>query len=375
LHISPSTISGYYQNGHSYGGNRNTYQKRYPQSSPFPHPYLTEKSRGSLNQSQIRRLQDLLNEQYVISSKDEQLSIQVTSAEIILRLKKKLLGDRIPLMKGGMRLVGSGAAYVVADKKERDINDLDFSFYVSIGKRFLDILKIEEDLIRDLLIEQSKIYLTPREIYEKFFLDSLKVENEKENWSLVTWGKKKNQTIDIKFVHKSRRSYVFSSDSFEVILDPLFVSKKQKYKNGNHHSEPYEYKIQVESMYGNYEEALIHLKEGLLCTNQPEELRRGIFRYCYELAKGKLPRSEKDRNEMDKIFTDSFFAEKDLPLEDILSKFLNKHTSNAASCLDELFKIISHSSYPEKDKYCDIINKMQELYKSNDQLPVQITQL
>lgn len=32
---------------------------------------------------------------------------------------------------------------------------------------------------------------------------------------------------------------------------------------------------------------------GILCAKDPEEVRRGIFRYCHELAKGKYPKTEK----------------------------------------------------------------------------------
>jgi len=123
----------------------------------------------------------------------------------------------------------------------------------------------------------------------------------------------------------------------------------------------------VESLFGDFEESLIHLKEGLLCTKDPEELRRGIFRYCYELAKGKYPKSEKDREELDNIFANAFFAEKDMHFEEVLSKFLLKHTSNASACLTELYNVISRScnAKEEKEKYFDVIEKFQQLYKDD----------
>jgi hypothetical protein len=237
------------------------------------------------------------------------------------------------------------------------MNDLDFSFYIADGSRFLDILEIEEDVLVELLTK-SNVVMSWRDVYDNFFLDSVKVENQsggapKESWSLITIGKKGSQTIDIKFVFKSKRSYVFSADSFEVVLDPLFQTNQRK-----------DDQIQVESMFGDYGEALAHLKRNILCTVQPEEIRRGIFRYCLELAKGKKPSSEKDRSELDQVFTAALIGEEHMNFEDVLAKFLLKHSSNASAFLEQFLATLQRSANDKQiiERFTSTIQKFQELH-------------
>ncbi len=98
-------------------------------------------------------------------------------------------------------------------------------------------------------------------------------ESKDEAWSLITIGKKGQETIHIKFVYKSCPSWVWSKDSFEIALDPLIKPKfgSNNNNNNNKNNEP----VIAESLYGNYEEALSHLRENLLYTKNPEEIRKG----------------------------------------------------------------------------------------------------
>jgi len=171
-----------------------------------------------------------------------------------------------------------------------------------------------------------------------------------ESWSLITIGNKGNQTIDIKFIYKSKRSYVFSSDSFEVILDPLFIHRNNPKKS----IEP----ILVESLSGDYQLALQHLKESVISTVNPEEIRRGIFRYCYELAKGKTPVTEEHGVLLETVFVDALIAEEYMNFDDVLGKFLQKHSSNGLLFLDKLSITLQRSAKGRNiEKYLQPINK------------------
>ena len=369
--------SGYYRNnknGYQYNNNNNNnnnYNGGNRGSKKVAHPKLDEKAKGTLNKEKTEKLNKLMEEEYEISSKDGTISFKVSMTLLLKKLRKKLWERRIIIIS--IRLVGSGASFVVSENIERDLNDLDFSFYITDGGRFFDILEIEEDVLGELMEQFTGLpYDTSqrREIYDKFCLDSVKVESgiRNEAWSLITIGKKQSQTIDIKFVYKSKRSYVFSTDSFEVVFDNLFPSPREEQQQieSKNNNEPV---ITVESIYGNYDEAIKHMNDNILCTNNPEEIRRGIFRYSYELAKGKKPKSEEELHLLDKTFTDSFLAEENIQFEEILAKFLQKHSANASLFLKELSNVLTRSSAGEKSVlYLDIISKYRSQLSDTPQI-------
>lgn len=116
----------------------------------------------------------------------------------------------------------------------------------------------------------------------------------------------------------------------------------------------------MESLFGDYDEALTHLKNNLLCTKNPEEIRRGIFRYCYELAKGRYPATEDDRKAMDDTFANALFAEPTIPFEEVLTKFTLKHSAGADKFLQELKDILSnYDQNAESKKYIEIVEQFQ----------------
>eukprot|EP01117_Protostelium_nocturnum_P013007 TRINITY_DN4826_c0_g1_i1.p2 TRINITY_DN4826_c0_g1~~TRINITY_DN4826_c0_g1_i1.p2 ORF type:complete len:701 (+),score=316.42 TRINITY_DN4826_c0_g1_i1:765-2867(+) len=383
--------------------------------SPHPEIFDLEGARGTLSGEQISRLKLLLDEECNIVSKDKTLKIaSVTPFKLISKLISRLAMSEIFVLDAGIRLVGSGAAHVLVepqssiDVPKEDlkggvpppfiesshlINDIDFCFYIPEGTEFYKILQIQEHVIIEFLEEtQNPRKYSLRDIYTQFFLDSVKVESEspREGWSLITIGEQGQRTIDIKFVIKSKRSWVFSADSFEIILDPFFQKVVTCYKSvikynrrtqwmealreaasfykSAEESVSNEEIIKVESLYADYIEAFEHLKNKQLYTKRPEEIRRGIFRYCHELAKGKSP-NDSERTKLDKIFVDSFLGEKtpNFDFEEVLKKFLVKHISSSLLCLIQLHDIFvraGYDSYSETQYYMDIIKKKKEEYES-----------
>lgn len=95
------------------------------------------------------------------------------------------------------RLVGSAASYVISDTETRELNDLDFSFYVMTEQRFSDILSIQEQALADIVYQQTNSVMPLKEVYDLFFLDSLKVDSEKECWSLVNFGRKGHRVCSL----------------------------------------------------------------------------------------------------------------------------------------------------------------------------------
>lgn len=320
------------------------------------HPYLTEKAQGFLDEEQSIHLREVLDETYEIVSKDGDLTIHVTPKELIQHLQ---LCCQQLLHYNGIRLGGSGATSVLAKQLESNFNDLDFTLYLVHKPNFDELLQIEEQVLGYFIERECQVILSPREIYERFFLDSVKVQScpmmdsrQRESWSLITLGKQGCKTIDIRFVYRSKRSYVFSTDSFEIILDSLLSSNNPKKK------------ILVESLYGNYEEAMFHLQSGILCTNQPGQVRRGILRYCYELAKGRMPKPE-HRARLEETFVQAFLAEKHICFEDILTKFLQRHSSNSLAFIQNLADLLAE--HENTNSYLKVLHQfIQELEDGKD---------
>jgi len=381
--------------------------RRSQPKEPSPHPeiYDLEAARGRLTRAQTSRLKSLLDEEYNIVSKDGMIRATISPLKLIEKLILRLAEKNIHCLPTGIRLVGSGAAHALMESDvsangrtssqtrngemgfyngagpvEHPINDIDFCFYVPETVKFLEILQIEEKVICDLIEESAGQTFNMIEVYNKFFLDSVKVEVEaeesKESWSLITIGEQGLRTIDIKFVIKSRRSWVFSADSFEIVLDALFsqvISRSNGKGKGksprkvvtNTEEDTEEGVVIVESLYADYAEALDHLRNKRLYTKRPQEIRRGIFRYCHELAKGKTPASEEERTKLDKIFVESFLLETNSDFEGVLKKFLMKHTSSSLSCLDQLHAIFQRSGiYNKTEDYLNIIATYRNRYES-----------
>ena len=113
------------------------------------------------------------------------------------------------------------------------------------------------------------------------------------------------------------------------------------------------------------------MKNNILCTNNPEEIRRGIFRYSYELSKGKKPKDNKESETLDSIFTAALLSEENMPFEDVLVKFLQKHPGNASLFLSELQNVLLRGSTTIQnnnesvEKYLSIIEKHNQLFPTS----------
>ncbi|NAV92092.1 hypothetical protein FGF77_24080, partial [Salmonella sp. gx-f7] len=82
-----------------------------------------------------------------------------------------------------------------------------------------------------------------------------------------------------KFVDSLRRQFEFSVDSFQITLDSLLLFDRC---SETAMSETFHPTVQGESMYGDFEEALEHLRTRTIATRSPEEIRGGgLLKYCH----------------------------------------------------------------------------------------------
>ncbi|GAM16999.1 hypothetical protein SAMD00019534_001740 [Acytostelium subglobosum LB1] len=98
--------------------------------------------------------------------------------------------------------------------------------------------------------------------------------------------------------------------------------------------------VQVFSIFGNYHKAKLDLDNNQLVTTDPRSIRRGIFRYCSELAKGRVA---SDPSQFNEIFRETFFTHdkmKPLEFEKTLIKYVKKHRNEAVSFLKHLESIL-----------------------------------
>lgn len=181
-----------------------------------------------------------MKEKINLDSKDQSLSIQVSCLHFLRVLRRKLLSAGVLLSPLGIRLVGGTAAHLVYPEGEADrptkhqllrsVHDLDFCIFID-QPHFRDCLIAVEETVSSLL-RQEKIDIDLQQVNDRFFRDSVMVAplsptgevTDGDYWSLICLGSDSDsliKRIDLKFIYRLNRRYVFSLDSFELLLDPL----------------------------------------------------------------------------------------------------------------------------------------------------------
>jgi len=268
--------------------------------------------------------------------------------ELLNAFKDAFTNSGITLQPGGIRLIGSTAAALILEQESDrdspyDLNDLDFVFKLQNPENFSVILQTQEEAICELFREKQNIFITPYECYSMFFNASFCMENDSEQWSLITLGS--DITVDLKTVYNCSRPYAFSIDSFEIELDDLLdLSLKQLQPTSPQLS------AQVYSNYPNFEEALFHLKHRIIHAENIGFIYHGLFRYCLELARG----NHCDNLLYEVVLITRFwqeFGNMDITrIVNILSNFLSKHKKNWFCILTQLHYILSRYNYHPRGK-------------------------
>lgn len=287
--------------------------------------------------SRLEKLVQLLQHEFEIVDKNQRTRIVVTLEAFLKRLQWILRVNGVRLAPEGVRLAGSAASCIISPNSsilfedEVVVCDIDINIYVEQQRdpssSFFKILQCEEECISTLVFEQTGLEYQNKTICDLFFLEMLKVESPGETWSLISVGNNiTNINIDIKFIQQSKRCWVFSTDSFEILLDPIFPSPLKECEN----------KLMFESMYaltmGDLRQALNHLKSGYLKSKRPSEIKRGIFRLCLELSKGREFETEEEEKFIRNTFCKQFFEDfkgKPQLFRSTLEKFLSKQIGRA----------------------------------------------
>jgi len=311
---------------------------------------INEVSSQKLCKPQFLRFSRLIEQEFLITDKTDSVMVKLSLEQLLKHLSELLVSQNIQVEKDGIRLVGSAATSVISagvtyDDQEEVINDVDINIYIEQSFSFFQILQIEEECLGHFVKDQTGHNLSPRLVCDNYFKEMIRVNTKEESWSLITIGSQ-DTNIDIRFIEKTKRSYAFSTDSFSIILNPILTCP-------NVSSCP---QIIYESDYGDITEVLSHLKLKKLKIKKPEEVRRGMFRTCLELSKGRTFESEAEETMVCNTFCQALFEE--FPTKEVfeqtLKKFIVKHRSNVSQFLTHLYRYIdSYSSEVEKKtKFC-----------------------
>ncbi|CAK9290760.1 unnamed protein product [Gordionus sp. m RMFG-2023] len=185
-------------------------------------------------------------------------------------------------------------------------------------------------------------------LQEMYVHKMVKVSSGGDLWSLIALNNRDGRNLEFKFVSSMKRQFEFSVDSFQIILDPLLKNYRQE-KAIPTHQPPLD--IVCESMYGDFDRSERHLRQKLIATVRPEEIRGGgLLKYCHLLVQGYEPEDYDDIKSLEKYMCSRFFIDfGDLRKQkDKLDSYLHNHflkdPHSLYNYLLTLYRVVDHST-------------------------------
>jgi len=267
---------------------------------------------------QFTKLDKLMNSDIEIHGQGTFPNIKVALKDFVVSLKSKLQKADIPL--DSVRLNGGAASHVVGMRQMIDdigYNDLDLIFGLSSEEEevFENVRQLLYATLRGLLPDDDEtgeaLRLSDSVVDDGYVQKMVKVCNNNDCWSLISLYNNDGQNVEVKFVHRMKRQYEFSVDSFQIELDS-FLSY---YEFNTDESPPVKFTkdfyptVMAESKYGKFDEALFHLNNKLVATLRPEEIRGGgLLKYCNLLLNG-YNIADSDIKNMQRYMCSRFFID------------------------------------------------------------------
>nr|XP_020470573.1 protein FAM46A-like isoform X2 [Monopterus albus] len=209
-----------------------------------------------------------------------------------------------------VKLNGSAASHVLHQDNGLGYKDLDLLFGLNLtdDKTFRLVKDVVLDCLVDFLPEGvCWERITALALKEAYVQKLVKVCNETDRWSLISLSNNTGKNVELKFVDTLRRQFEFSVDSFQITLDSLLLFDRC---SETAMSETFHPTVHGESMYGDFEEALSHLRSKIIATCSPEEIRGGgLLKYCHLLVRGFRPSSESQMKNMQRYMCSRFFID------------------------------------------------------------------
>ncbi|NXH14390.1 TET5C nucleotidyltransferase, partial [Bucco capensis] len=263
---------------------------------------------SSLTWEQIKILDQVLAEVIPIHGRGNFPTLDVKLKDIIHVVKEQLTEKQIRVRD--IRLNGSTASHILVKQNGTSYKDLDIIFGVILPSEF-EFQVVKEAVLNCLLdflpkcVNKEKI--TAQTMKEAYVQKMVKVSTEHDRWSLISLSNNSGKNVELKFVNSLRRQFEFSVDSFQIILDSILNLYRATDCTLTEDSHP---TIIAESMYGDFNEAMDHLKYKLIATRNPEEIRGGgLLKYSNLLVRDFKPADEAEIKSLERYMCSRFFID------------------------------------------------------------------
>ncbi|XP_062313630.1 terminal nucleotidyltransferase 5C [Osmerus eperlanus] len=265
-------------------------------------------SESVLSWEQVSRLNEVLTEAVPVHGRGNFPTLEVRLKDIVqmVRTRLELRGIKVK----DVRLNGSTASHVLVQDIGWSYKDLDVIFRVDLPR------EAEFQLIKDVVLGTlldflpdgvNKEKITPMTLKEAYVQKLVKVYTEQDRWSLISLSNNNGRNVELKFVDSIRRQFEFSVDSFQIVLDSLLSFYDLSKTPMSLHFHP---SVKGESMYGDFSMSLDHLRNKLIATKRPEEIRGGgLLKYCNLLVRDFRPTSEEEFKGLERYMCSRFFID------------------------------------------------------------------
>ncbi|XP_051782728.1 terminal nucleotidyltransferase 5C isoform X1 [Erpetoichthys calabaricus] len=266
------------------------------------------KSCSVLTWDQVSRLNEVLTEAVPVHGRGNFPTLEVRLRDII-QIVRNRLGEQGVQVKD-IRLNGSTASHVLVPDNGWSYKDLDLIFRVDLQSEA--IFQLIKDVVLETLLDflpegVNKEKITPMTLKEAYVQKLVKVYTEQDRWSLISLSNHNGRNVELKFVDSIRRQFEFSVDSFQIVLDSLLFYYDCSQNPMSEHFHP---TVIGESVYGDFDVALHHLKNKLITTKNPEEIRGGgLLKYCNLLVRDFKPADEDEIKALERYMCSRFFID------------------------------------------------------------------
>ncbi|XP_059535573.1 terminal nucleotidyltransferase 5D [Myotis daubentonii] len=269
---------------------------------------MSEAGFSNLTWDQVIILDQVLGEVIPIHGRGNFPTLEVKPKHIINVVKDQLIEQGI-IVKD-TRLNGSIASYILASRSGIIYKDLDVIFRVELPND--NKFQIVKDVVLGCLLDflpkgVKKENITLKFMKEAYVQKMVKICNKQDRWSLISLSNNTGKNVELKFVNSLKRQFEFSVDSFQICLDNMLEFYNVKNAKLTQKSYPV---VVVESLYGNFQEAMMHLQYKLISTRKPEEIRGGgLLKYSNLLVRNFKPVSEAEIKTLERYMCSRFFID------------------------------------------------------------------
>lgn len=179
---------------------------------------------------QVRRLLAVMKEPFLVHGRGNFPTLTICLRRLIQMVQKRMSDNGVHVKR--VKMNGGAASHIIALKK-LPYNDIDLIFDV-IDLTDFDIVKesVLAALLEFLPEHVNKDKITSASMKEAYVRKLVKVDDGTDRWSLISLNNDYGRYVELKFVHRMRRQFEFSVDSFQINLDPIVTSNVDDDDNG-----------------------------------------------------------------------------------------------------------------------------------------------